>query len=137
MDEEELAREVKALKAEEAQQEQARQTSEKKEETQKAAGDSSDKKSSEKDVSDEQVKDLEKEIEQKNEQSYLTWAGSKVTQAGNKAKAQWSSTIPSVGGKSSNAASDTGKESSPAGQDTYKDMKARSDARQAAVYEGT
>ena len=137
VDEEELAREVKALKAEEAQQEQARQTSEKKEETQKAAGDSSDKKSSEKDVSDEQVKDLEKEIEQKNEQSYLTWAGSKVTQAGNKAKAQWTSTVPSVGGKSNNAASDTSKESSAARQDTYKDMKARSDARQAAMYEGT
>ena len=132
VDEEALEREVKALKAEEAEQEQARQTSE-----QKEADSSSDKKTSEKDVSDEQVKDLEKEIEQKNEQSYLTWAGSKMTQAGNKAKAQWTSTIPSVGGKPNGAGSDTGTESSPAGQDTYKDIKARSDARQAAVYEGT
>jgi hypothetical protein len=137
VDQDELEREVQALKAEEAKQEQARQTSEKKEESQKDADSSSDKKSSEKDVSDEHVKDLEKEIEQKNEQSYLTWAGSKVTQAGNKAKAQWTSTIPSVGGKSSNAAPDTGREPSPAGQDSYKEMKARSDARQAAVYEGT
>ena len=138
VDQDELEREVKALKAEEAKQEQARETSEKKEETQKDAdSSSSDKKSSEKDVSEQQVKDLEKEIEQKNEQSYFSWAGSKVSQAGNKAKAQWTSTIPSVGGKSNNAASDTGKESPSAGQDTYKDMKARSDARQAAMYEGT
>jgi pimeloyl-ACP methyl ester carboxylesterase len=133
VDEEELAREVRAFKAEQAQQEQARQTSE----TEKDAGGSSDKKSSEKDVSEEQVKDLEKEIEKKNEQSYLNWAGSKVTQAGNKAKAQWTSTVPSVGGKQNNAASDTSKEPSTAGQDTYKDMKARSEARQAATYEGT
>jgi hypothetical protein len=137
VDEEELAREVKALKAEEAQQEQARQSSEQKEETQKDSNSSSDKKSSEKDVSEEQVKDLEKEIEQKNEQSYLNWAGSKVTQAGNKAKAQWTSTIPSVGGKPNDAGTHASKESTTAGQDTYKDMKARSDARQAAMYEGT
>ena len=137
VDQDELQREVQALKAEEAKQEQARETSEKKEETQKAVDGTAGEKSSEKDVSDEHVKDLEKEIEQKNEQSYLTWAGSKMTQAGNKAKAQWTSTIPSVGGRSNNAASDTSKQSSPAGQDTYKDMKARSDARQAAMYEGT
>lgn len=137
VDQDELEREVKALKAEEAQPEQARQTSEKKEETQKDANSSSDKASSEKDVSDEHVKDLEKEIEQKNEQSYLGWAGSKMTQAGSKAKAQWTSTIPSVGGKASNTATDTSKEASPTGQNSYKDMKARSDARQAAVYEGT
>jgi hypothetical protein len=126
VDQEELEREVKALKAEEAKQEQARQTSEKTEQA-----------SSEKVVSDEQVEDLEKEIEQKNEQSYLNWAGSKMTQAGSQAKAQWTSTIPSVGAKPGSPASDASKESSAAGQDSYKDMKARSEARQAAVYEGT
>ena len=58
-----------------------------------------------------------------------------MTQAGNKAKAQWTSTIPSVGGKSGEAGTTAG--SPNAGQDSYKDIKARSDARQAAVYEGT
>ena len=67
----------------------------------------------------------------------MRMAEAAAAQAGNKAKAQWTSTIPSVGGKSSNAASDTAKEPSPTGQDAYKDMKARSDARQAAMYEGT
>jgi hypothetical protein len=67
----------------------------------------------------------------------LNWAGSKMTQAGTKAKAQWTSTVPSVGAKPSNPASEAGKEPSVAGQGSYKDMKARSDARQAAVYEGT
>jgi hypothetical protein len=143
VDQEELEREVRALRVEEAKQEQARQTSEKKEETQKQQDPTKDIKnpaeqsSSEKEVSDEQVKDLEKEIEQKNEQSYLNWAGSKMTQAGTKAKAQWTSTIPSVGAKPGSPAPDASKESYAAGQDSYKEMKARSDARQAAVYEGT
>jgi hypothetical protein len=128
---------VQALQDEEAKQEKARQESEKKEETQGA----SDEKSSSgaapgKDISDQHVDELEKEIKQKNEQSYLGWAGSKVTQAGNKAKAQWTSTIPSVGGKPAPEAGVTAG-SSNAGQDSYKEMKARSDARQAATYEGT
>lgn len=143
VDQDELEREIKALKAEEAQQEQARQSSEKKEETQKQQDHTSEAKplteeaTSEKEVSDEHVKDLEKEIEQKNEQSYLNWAGSKMTQAGSKAKAQWTSTIPSMSGKPSTPTTETGKEPTSAGQDSYKYMKARSDARQAAVYEGT
>jgi hypothetical protein len=137
VDQQELEKEVQALKEEEAKQEKARQESEKKEETQGA----SDEKSSSgaapgKDISDQHVDELEKEIKQKNEQSYLGWAGSKVTQAGNKAKAQWTSTIPSVGGKPAPEAGVTA--GSPnAGQDSYKEMKARSDARQAATYEGT
>lgn len=140
VDQEELAREVEALKVEEAKQEQARQTSEKKEETQSKEGATTDtskvtdQTSSEKGVSDEHVKDLEKEIEQKNEQSYLGWAGSKMTQAGTKAKAQWTATIPSVGGKSSTAPAEGNDKTSDA---AYKDMKARSDARQVAAYEGT
>jgi hypothetical protein len=137
VDQQELEKEVQALKEEEAKQEKARQESEKKEETQGA----SDEKSSSgaapgKDISDQHVDELEKEIKQKNEQSYLGWAGSKVTQAGNKAKAQWTSTIPSVGGKPAPEAGVTAG-SSNAGQDSYKEMKARSDARQAAAYEGT
>jgi hypothetical protein len=143
VDEDELEREVEALKADEARQEQARQSSETKEESQKQHDPTADankpagQTSSEKEVSDEHVRDLEKEIEQKNEQSYLTWAGSKMTQAGSKAKAQWTSTMPSVGAKSSNTDVESSSESSTAGRDTYKEMKARSEARQAAVYEST
>jgi hypothetical protein len=143
VDEDELEREVEALKADEARQEQARQSSETKEESQKQHDPTADankpagQTSSEKEVSDEHVRDLEKEIEQKNEQSYLTWAGSKMTQAGSKAKAQWTSTMPSVGAKSSNTDVESSNESSTAGRDTYKEMKARSEARQAAVYEST
>jgi hypothetical protein len=135
VDQQELEKEVQALKEEEAKQEKARQESEKKEETQGTPEKSSSEASSGKDISDQHVDELEKEIKQKNEQSYLGWAGSKVTQAGNKAKAQWTSTIPSVGGKSGEAGTTAG--SPNAGQDSYKDIKARSDARQAAVYEGT
>jgi hypothetical protein len=139
VDQQELEKEVQALKEEEAKQEKARQESEKKEETQGTPEKSSSEASSGKDISDQHVDELEKEIKQKNEQSYLGWAGSKVTQAGNKAKAQWTSTIPSVGGKSGSPAPEAGTTAgSPnAGQDSYKDIKARSDARQAAVYEGT
>ena len=140
VDQQELEKEVQALKEEEAKQEKARQESEKKEETQGTPDEKSSSDASQgKDISEQHVNELEKEIKQKNEQSYLGWAGSKVTQAGNKAKAQWSSTIPSVGGKPGSPASEAGTAagSSNAGQDSYKDIKARSDARQAATYEGT
>jgi hypothetical protein len=139
VDQQELEKEVQALKEEEAKQEKAREESEKKEETQGASDEKSSEAAPGKDISDKHVDELEKEIKQKNEQSYLGWAGSKVTQAGNKAKAQWSSTIPSVGGKPSSPAPEasTTAGSPNAGQDSYKEIKARSDARQAAVYEGT
>jgi hypothetical protein len=141
VDQQELEKEVQALKEEEAKQEKARQESEKKEESQGTSEEKTNVKSSSegKDVSEQHVNELEREIKQKNEQSYLGWAGSKVTQAGNKAKAQWSSTIPSVGGKPGSPAPESGTTAgSPnAGQGSYKEMKARSDARQAAVYEGT
>jgi len=143
VDQQELEREVQALKEEEAKQEEERQESEKREETQgtsdnKPNADTSSDASQGKDISDQHVNELEKEIKQKNEQSYLGWAGSKVTQAGNKAKAQWTSTIPSVGGKPGSSAPKAGTAvSSNAGQGSYKDIKARSDARQAAMYEGT
>jgi hypothetical protein len=140
VDQQELEKEVQALKEEEAKQEKAREESEKKEENQGTSDEKSSPEASQgKDISDQHVNELEKEIKQKNEQSYLGWAGSKVTQAGNKAKAQWTSTIPSVGGKPGSPAPEAGATAgSPnAGQGSYKDIKARSDARQAAVYEGT
>jgi hypothetical protein len=140
VDQQELEKEVQALKEEEAKQEKAREESEKKEENQGTSDEKSSPETSQgKDISDQHVNELEKEIKQKNEQSYLGWAGSKVTQAGNKAKAQWTSTIPSVGGKPGSPAPEAGATAgSPnAGQGSYKDIKARSDARQAAVYEGT
>jgi pimeloyl-ACP methyl ester carboxylesterase len=145
IDQQVLESEARALKEEEARQEEARQESEKKEEKKgtpddkPGAADAPSEISAGKDISEQHVDDLEKEIKQKNEQSYLGWAGSKVSQAGSRAKAQWSSTIPSVGGKPGSPAPEAGATGSPAaaGQDSYKDMKARSDARQAAMYEGT
>lgn len=162
VDQLELEREELALKEEEAKQEQARQESEKQEESQEkpssASGaatetsipdtkDSNEgtslEKTSSKEISDQHVEDLEKEIERKNEQSYIGWAGSKMTQAGtsagvamDKAKAQWSAKKPTFGGKSGSPTGDAAAGSGPE-RDSYQEMKARSEARQASMYEGT
>lgn len=158
VDQLELEREELALKEEEANQEQARQASEKQEESQEKSGaaaetsvtdtkDSTEgaslEKTSSKEISDQHVEDLEKEIERKNEQSYIGWAGSKMTQAGtsagvamDKAKAQWSAKKPTFGGKSESSTGDAAAGSGPE-RDSYQDMKARSEARQASMYEGT
>ncbi|KAM0720068.1 hypothetical protein Q7P37_004204 [Cladosporium fusiforme] len=162
VDQKELEREELALKEEEAKQEQARQASEKQEESQETTGKAPEgtnevsvsgaknsgegatlEKTSSREISDQHVEDLEKEIERKNEQSYIGWAGSKMTQAGtsagvamDKAKAQWSAKKPSFGGKSDNTTTDANAGSGP-DRDSYQDMKARSEARQAGMYEGT
>lgn len=166
VDQKELEREVLALKEEEAKQEEQRQESEKQEEAKGASGMAGStaagaqdaagsgaavKKTESKEISDQHVKDLEKEIEKKNEQSYIGWAGTKMTQAGTsasvameKAKLQWMAKKPSFGSRSASpsvaadkAGKDAGATTSDAGGDKFRDMKARSEARQAATYEGT
>jgi hypothetical protein len=85
VDMEELEREQEELQEEEIREENERQESEK----QEASGSANE-------VSDQHVEDLEKEVEKKNEQSYIGWAQSKMMAAGSsasgaydKAKNQW------------------------------------------------
>lgn len=115
VDAEEFAREEKELKEEEEKEEKKRKESEKKEDeapgTAKKAVGGADAQTSE--VSDESIKDLEKEIEQKNEQSYIGWAQESMTAAGTnaavayeKAKMQWN--LRSQGARGQAAASAAG-----------------------------
>lgn len=83
-------------------------------------------------VTDQQVKDMEKEIEQKNQQSYVGWTQKKLMSAGTsasvayeKAKMQWN--LRGTGGQSDKATKEVGKEATK--NDTFDSMKARSDAR--------
>ena len=85
VDMKELEREKAELQEEEIREEQERQESEKQEAN-----------SSTNEVSDQHVEDLEKEVEKKNEQSYIGWAQSRMMAAGSsasgaydKAKNQW------------------------------------------------
>ena len=106
-------------------------------------------------VSDQHVQDLEKEVEKKNEQSYVTWAQQKMVSAGTsatvayeKAKTQWFLRNQGKGGqaaadaakeadKTTSGANQTAKEAGvdapSAGDVAYEGMKARSDARKAGA----
>lgn len=108
-----------------------------------------------KEVSDQHIKDLEKEIELKNKTSYIGWATEKMTVAGTntavayeKAKAQWKLRRQGAGGQAAagvasdadKATGDVSKTAGQAGVDTpkvgdvaYQGMKARSDARKAGI----
>jgi len=110
-----------------------------------------------KSISDQHIKDLEKEIDLKNQQSYIGWAAEKMTVAGTnagvayeKAKMQWSLRGQGAGGKAAagavkdadKATGDVNKIAGQAGVDApsggdvaYQGMKARSDARKAGVDE--
>lgn len=74
VDMQELQNEEEALQEEEIREEKARQENEK----QEASGSSNE-------VSDQHVEELEKEVEKKNEQSYIGWAQSKMVAAGSSA----------------------------------------------------
>lgn len=141
----EVEKEQQLLQEEEEKQEKERQESEKQQ------GDSTE-------VSDQQVQDLEKEVEKKNEQSYVGWAQQKMVSAGasagvayEKAKAQWFLRRQGEGGKAAadaakeadNATGDVNKTASQAGVEAptagdvaYQGMKARSEARKSQTYEG-
>ncbi|WPH04991.1 Hypothetical protein R9X50_00788900 [Acrodontium crateriforme] len=111
VDSEELAKEEKQLKQEEEQEETDRAESEKKESAKETpsgttASDKTCSDSGAPDVSDEHVNELEKEIQLKNEQSYIEWAQDKMTSAGTnavvayeKAKQQWTLRSQGQGGK--------------------------------------
>ena len=84
----ELEKEEQALQEEEVREERER------EENEKQQASSSTSETAE--VSDQHVEDLEKEVEKKNEQSYVSWAQQKMVSAGTsasvayeKAKSQW------------------------------------------------
>ena len=168
----ELEREQKALKEEEEKEEKERQKAEVKEqgkaETQ-ALGVGESGKTPNQDptaaknavagatpeVTEQQVKELEKEIELKNEQSYLGWATEKLTVTGTnvavayeKAKVQWKLRKHGEGGKAvagaaneadratgdvNRAAAQAGVDAPSAGDVGYQAMKARSDARKAGI----
>jgi pimeloyl-ACP methyl ester carboxylesterase len=87
VDMEGLAEEERALKEQDEQEEKERLENEQKENAKGAEG---------KGVTDEYVKEMEKDVEKKNEQSYVGWAqgrmvaaGSSVSTAMEKARAQW------------------------------------------------
>ena len=88
VDSEELEKEEKALQEEEVREENARQENEKNEANSSTSATA--------EVSDQHVEELEKEVEKKNEQSYVGWAQQKMVSAGTsasvayeKAKSQW------------------------------------------------
>lgn len=159
----ELEKERKRLEDEEAKEQQEREESEKKE--QANAGANADRRSAAADgtvdtskapeISDQHVKDLENEVEKKNEQSYIGWTQEKMVVAGTnvgvayeKAKAQWFLRRQGAGGKAAadaanqadKATSDVNKVGKEAGLDAptagdvaYQGMKANSEARKAGV----
>ena len=145
----ELAKEEKALREEQEREEKEREESEKK--VQAASTGSADTTTPE--VSDQQVQELEKEVEKKNEQSYVGWAQQKMVSAGTsatvayeKAKTQWFLRKQGAGGQAAadaakqadqatsganTAARDAGVDTPTAGDAAYQAMKAKSDARKA------
>ncbi|KAK5175217.1 uncharacterized protein LTR77_000354 [Saxophila tyrrhenica] len=144
VDKEELEKEKKALREKEEKEAKERDESEKKEQSEGTADPSTG-------VSDQHVQDLEKEVEKKNEQSYVGWAQEKMVGAGTsasvayeKAKAQWSMRRQGAGGQAAadatkqadSATSDVSKDAESAGVDTpnagdaaYQSMRAKSIAR--------
>lgn len=159
VDDEELKKEEQELEEQQKEEESEREKSEKKEEESTANTSTSDATAADKskdgtDISDKAVQDLEKEIEAKNQQSYVEWAQSKLVATGTsasvayeKAKAQWFLRKQGAGGK---AAADTAAEADKAtgdinkgvkdstgvgapsaGDTAYQGMKARSEARKA------
>ncbi|KAK4547925.1 hypothetical protein LTR36_010644 [Oleoguttula mirabilis] len=159
VDEVEFEKEEKQLKAEEAKEKKEEEASENKKDASapptsqlantkldeapaavKDALPAADAKAPE--VTDQQVKELEKEIEQKNQQSYVGWTQEKLMGAGasagvayENAKTQWN--LRSAGGSADAATKEVGKPTGAAGQDTsYESMKARSDARKAVEAPG-
>lgn len=110
-------------------------------------------------VTDQHVKDLEKEIDRKNQESYIGWAQEKMVVAGTnvgvayeKAKVQWqlrkqgaggqaaASTAreadKATGGVTKEVGDQTGVQGPSAGDAAYQGMKARSDARKAQTGAG-
>jgi pimeloyl-ACP methyl ester carboxylesterase len=133
VDLEELEREKQALQEEEVREERERQENEKKE-TEK---DSTSTSTAE--VSDQHVEDLEKEVEKKNEQSYVGWAQQQMVSAGTsasvayeKAKTQWFLRKQGAAGQTAGDAANTaGSAASTANQSSKKaDFKPQ-------AYEGT
>ena len=155
VDADELAKEEKKLKEEDEMEEKERKASEKK--AQANVPVSADGAAGEKvpEISDQHVKDLEKEVEEKNQQSYIGWAQEKMIVAGTnagvayeKAKMQWFLRGQGAGGKAAadtareadKATSDVNKTAKQAGVDTptagdaaYQTMKANSEARKAGI----
>lgn len=140
----EVKREEEALKEEEAREAEARAKSEQKEgKTEEAAwldatAGATDIKAPE--VSDEQVKELEKEVELKNRESYIGWATEKMKLGGvtaatayAQAKAQWAMRGTPAG----KAASEAGKVTSQAGKATSEVTTAAPDAGKATLQVGT
>jgi hypothetical protein len=102
----ELEKEEQALQEEEVREEKERQENEKQE------ANSSTSETAE--VSDQHVEDLEKEVEKKNEQSYVGWAQQKMVSAGTsasvayeKAKSQWFLRKQGAAGRTAADASNT------------------------------
>lgn len=177
----ELEKEKQQLKEEEAKEEKARQENEMTEQVSKTSlkGESAADSTAEArnavvgadtgtgtgakvpEVSDKYVEDLQKEVEKKNEESYIGWAQGKMVRAGTnaavayeKAKAQWFLRSQGEAGKAAagvakgadQATGDVNKTAKAAGVDAptagdvaYQGMKANSTARKTApqAYEGT
>ena len=141
LDQKELEKEEKALREEEEKEAKER------EESEKQQGNT--------EISEEHVQNLEKEVEKKNEQSYVGWAQQQMVSAGTsaavayeKAKAQWFLRRQGQGGQAAasaakeadNATSDVNKSAKEAGVNTptagdaaYQTMKANSEARKAGA----
>jgi len=86
VDAEELALEQAALKAQEAKDEKERAEAEQKEHAkEQSRGTAADSTGTDHDVSDDTVKELEEEIQKRNEQSYVGWAQEKLVLAGSSA----------------------------------------------------
>lgn len=155
VDKVELEKEQQELREEEEKEEKERQASEKKEEANTTTTATDGKASADSvNVSDQHVKDLEQEVEKKNEQSYVGWAQQRMVTAGTnaavayeKAKAQWFLRKQGAGGKAAadtakeadkatgevnNAAKGAGVNAPTAGDAAYQGMKANSEARKVA-----
>lgn len=156
VDKEELEKEQQELREAEEKAEKEREESEKKEQANATSTATDGKPGTDSvNVSDQHVKDLEHEVEKKNEQSYVGWAQQQMVSAGasaavayEKAKAQWFLRKQGAGGE---AAADTAKEADKvtgdvnkttqgagvnaptAGDVAYQGMKANSEARKAGA----
>jgi hypothetical protein len=154
VDKDELTKEKEVQKQEEEKELKEREESEEKEKANTASSvSSSDTSATGADVSDQHVRDLEKEVEKKNEQSYIGWAQQQMVSAGTsagiayeKAKAQWflrkqgkagkatadtAKTADSATADANKSAKAAGVQGPTAGDVAYHGMKAKSDARKA------
>lgn len=117
VDDAELKKEEKELEEQQAEEEREREKSEKKESSSDNAASASDAKHADaakdsKGLSDKAVQDLEKEVEARNQQSYISWAQSKLVATGTsasvayeKAKTQWMLRKQNAGGSGKAAGS--------------------------------